>query len=198
MSIGTEIVGRTRKTIQDKLEQIEYFQDQIVLIDDQKSLYDQAIFRLDNDLLGEIQIVNRALDDVKDAYQDRISVGCRTDLFWRVVGHTTATGVGPGSTPEQWWLKCTKMNVVGYSGTGTVGPGTIFTLYTGSLEFGSAGMTTYPLTSKYGFTTDFYHVWGNRIGPELHVEYDGESPADYPGDQSGHSIAGYTYDKEDA
>jgi hypothetical protein len=30
------------------------------------------------------------------------------------------------------------------------------------------------------------------------VEYDGESPADYPGDQSGHSIAGYTYDKEEA
>ena len=44
----------------------------------------------------------------------------------------------------------------------------------------------------------FYQVWGNRIGPELHVEYDGESPADYPGDQSGHSIAGSTYDKEDA
>lgn len=44
----------------------------------------------------------------------------------------------------------------------------------------------------------FYHVWVNRIGPELHVEYDGESPADYPGDQSGHSIAGYTYDKEEA
>ena len=44
----------------------------------------------------------------------------------------------------------------------------------------------------------FYHVWGNRIGPELIVEYDGESPADYPGDQSGHSIAGYTYDKEEA
>ena len=44
----------------------------------------------------------------------------------------------------------------------------------------------------------FYQVWGNRSGPELVVEYDGESPADYPGDQSGHSIAGYTYDKEDA
>ena len=44
----------------------------------------------------------------------------------------------------------------------------------------------------------FYQVWVNRIGPELHVEYDGESPADYPGDQSGHSIAGYTYDREDA
>ena len=44
----------------------------------------------------------------------------------------------------------------------------------------------------------FYQVWADRIGPELVVEYDGESPADYPGDQSGHSIAGYTYDKEDS
>ena len=43
----------------------------------------------------------------------------------------------------------------------------------------------------------FYQVWANRIGPELHVEYEGESPADYPGDQSDHSIAGYHYDKED-
>jgi len=40
----------------------------------------------------------------------------------------------------------------------------------------------------------FYQVWVDRLGPELIVEYDGESPADYPGDQSGHSIAGYNYD----
>ena len=43
----------------------------------------------------------------------------------------------------------------------------------------------------------FYEVWGNRIGPELHVEYEGESPADYPGDQSDHSIAGYNYDRRE-
>ena len=40
----------------------------------------------------------------------------------------------------------------------------------------------------------FYDVWVNRIGPELYVEYEGESPADYPGDDSLHSIAGYHYD----
>ena len=39
-----------------------------------------------------------------------------------------------------------------------------------------------------------YEVWANRIGPPLITEYDGDSPADYPGDQSGHSIAGYNYD----
>ena len=112
MSIGTEIVGRTRKTIQDKLEQIEFFQDEIVKVDDQKSLYDQAIFRLDNDLLGEIQIVNRALDDVKDAMQDRISVGCRTDLFWRV------TGYNPTPTPDQYTFTCTKLAAGGYDQVG--------------------------------------------------------------------------------
>ena len=43
----------------------------------------------------------------------------------------------------------------------------------------------------------FYHIWANRIGPELHVEYKGESPADYPGDQSEHSVAGYHYDRRE-
>ena len=117
MSIGTEIVGRTRKTIQDKLEQIEFFQDQIVLVDDQKSLYDQAIFRLDNDLLGEIQIVNRALDDVKDAMQDRISVGCRTDLFWRV------TAYDPTGSADQWNFECVKLHGGGYEAFNSLSPG---------------------------------------------------------------------------
>ena len=43
----------------------------------------------------------------------------------------------------------------------------------------------------------FYQVWGNRIGSELHVEYEGESPADYPGDQSDYSVAGYHYDRRE-
>lgn len=42
----------------------------------------------------------------------------------------------------------------------------------------------------------YYHVWAPRLG-ELHVEYDGESAADYPGDQSEHSICGYHYDRRD-
>jgi hypothetical protein len=42
----------------------------------------------------------------------------------------------------------------------------------------------------------FYQVWAPRLG-ELHVEYDGESAADYPGDQGEHSICGYHYDRRD-
>lgn len=39
----------------------------------------------------------------------------------------------------------------------------------------------------------FYQVWADRLG-EFVVEYEGESPADYPIDQSDHSVAGYHYD----
>jgi len=42
----------------------------------------------------------------------------------------------------------------------------------------------------------YYQVWANRLADEkLHVEYKGESPADYPGDNTRFSIAGYDYDK---
>jgi len=42
----------------------------------------------------------------------------------------------------------------------------------------------------------YYQVWANRLTHEkLHVEYEGQSPADYPGDNSTYSIAGYHYDR---
>lgn len=45
----------------------------------------------------------------------------------------------------------------------------------------------------------YYLVHGTRIdGENLIVEYEGQSPADYPGDNSEYSVAGYHYDvKED-
>ena len=40
----------------------------------------------------------------------------------------------------------------------------------------------------------FYQVWADRSGEPLIVEYEGQSPAEYPGDSSSYSIAGYDYD----
>ena len=50
--------------------------------------------------------------------------------------------------------------------------------------------------SAGGAVKCFYQIWANRLSDEkLHVEYEGQSPADYPGDNSSFSIAGYDYDK---
>jgi hypothetical protein len=52
------------------------------------------------------------------------------------------------------------------------------------------------LQSNGGMPIDcFYHIFAERKdGEKLIPEYPGESPADYPGDNSGYSIAGYNYD----
>ena len=52
------------------------------------------------------------------------------------------------------------------------------------------------LQSKGGMPIDcFYHIIAERIdGEKLIVEYQGETPADYPGDNSEYSVSGYHYD----
>jgi hypothetical protein len=42
-----------------------------------------------------------------------------------------------------------------------------------------------------------YQVWADRLGHEMVVEYEGVSVADYPGDSSKFSAAGYDYDVRD-
>lgn len=52
------------------------------------------------------------------------------------------------------------------------------------------------LQSKGGMPIDcFYHIIGERIdGEKLIVEYEGETPADYPGNSDEYSVVGYNYD----
>jgi hypothetical protein len=54
------------------------------------------------------------------------------------------------------------------------------------------------LQSKGGMYIDcFYHIFAERKdGEKLIVEYEGQSPADYPGDSSQYSIAGYDYGRK--
>jgi hypothetical protein len=55
------------------------------------------------------------------------------------------------------------------------------------------------LQSKGGMPIDcFYHIFAERKdGDKLIVEYQGETPADYPGDSSQYSIAGYDYGRKE-
>ena len=54
------------------------------------------------------------------------------------------------------------------------------------------------LQAKGGMPVDcFYHIFAERKdGEKLIVEYKGETPADYPGDSSQYSIAGYDYGRK--
>lgn len=91
---------------QQKLDNIEYFKEQILITDALKEDYDKAVISIDNDLLNDITTVNNTLYAVQSAYQNRINNGCRSDLFWRVVGFDTNTG--------DYSLIVTQLSITGY------------------------------------------------------------------------------------
>jgi len=108
MSLSNEIGINANKSIQVALEQIEFFQDQVVILDNEKVPYDESIRRLDANLLEQTDVVNRAFNDVETAYQDRIAGICKTDMFWRVKSLNTQL-----ADPE-YSLVCTKLTPGGY------------------------------------------------------------------------------------
>jgi hypothetical protein len=92
MALSDKIKKDVAQKKKQKLENVEFFKEQILLTDALKEDYDSAISSIDTDLLSDITTVNNTLYDVQEAYQDRIDAGCRSDLFWNVAGLDTSTG----------------------------------------------------------------------------------------------------------
>ena len=143
--ISSNILEKTRENIKLKLEQIETLQERIVILDGEKADYDNAITNLDNQLLGEIKIVNDAYQDVFDTYQDAIVSGCKTDMFWRVY----SAGWNAGDNQYDYAVVCTKLDAGGYprnDAVGGVGIGTTITIIApGAVS--AAGIQTYPINT---------------------------------------------------
>ena len=143
--LSTELIKRASEDIEFKQLNIDKLQDQIVELDDQKSLYDQGILKLETELLNRLDEVNESFNLIADAYQDRIDADCKSDLFWRITDRISSTPV------DFFELECTRLNPGGYSLTGTnidsaagigstvayVGATGIVTFYPGSLTYGN-------------------------------------------------------------
>ena len=159
MGLSIDIIDQVSDRLQDAYQQLEFFQDQIIIIDDAKSTWDNAIYKIENQLMGEIEIVNRAIDDVKDLYAGRFTgVGsCRSELFWMVTNATTTGDV-------DYTFTCTKLNPNGYEDL-------VHNQYSGNLvgidsayfhyvDPSNAGIKTAPLNpdpSLFGFAPKNYY-----------------------------------------
>ena len=111
--LSTELVKRAQEDIEFKAMNIEKLQDQIVEFDDQKSLYDEGIVKIETTLLNRLDDVNKSFDAVSEAYDAAIASDCKSDLFWRVVDFTS------GGEDDEFTLECTRLNPGGYSLTDT-------------------------------------------------------------------------------
>ncbi len=165
MSLTTEMQQKIFESLDDGYTQVKFFQDEVVVLDNDKSDWDNAIFKLDSELFGEIQIVNRAIDDVKDAYNVRFSGvnSCRSDLFWM------ATNWNKAPTPNQLTFQAVALNENGYTGImaqiakdnpggNVVGLGSTFFYY---IDPSSGILTTSPTNAvtgaEQGTTNSFTH-----------------------------------------
>ena len=74
----------------DAINRSNHAKQKITIIDNEKRAFDDAISNLDQVLLQQIEDTNDTLEKVEQEYANRIDVvGCRSDLFWRVVGIST-------------------------------------------------------------------------------------------------------------
>lgn len=143
--LSTELVKRAQEDIEFKAMNIEKLQDQIVEFDDQKSLYDEGIVKIETTLLNRLDDVNKSFNLIADAYQSALDSGCKSDLFWRITNRISSTPV------DFFELECTRLNPGGYSLTETnidsaagigstvayVGATGVVTFYPANLTYGN-------------------------------------------------------------
>ena len=150
MSISDDIT----KNLKDIDDGVSFMGDQIILTDAAKEPYDSAIKKLDEPLLPELNAVNQTLADVQEAYEARLTAGCRTDLFWRLTGINTATASPPGGVATAHYkLIVDRLTLTGYGLTTGLQGGSL------TVIGGSGGITTYAAgnTNEFGYIKDHLH-----------------------------------------
>jgi len=136
--LSTELIQRSNEDIDFKEQNINTLLTEVIVIDDNKTLYDQGILKIENTILDGVVHVNTGLSLVSDAYQGRVDSGCISDLFWRQVGfQTTAEG-------DEYTLECTRLNSDSYEPIG-VGSESFAVKYVGVTGI----VTFYPINSNY-------------------------------------------------
>lgn len=136
----TDIINSLTERKAGQKEEINELLEKIIELDGSKIPYDESIQKIDLDIINSFESINSGINSVKDAYQNRINVGCRTDMFWRVVGATTNT----------YTVTVTQLSEFGYGNV--VGFGS-----TSITAFNGSGFTAYSIDSSFGFNTQNYY-----------------------------------------
>ena len=139
--VGTDAVNRSN-----------HAKEKIAIIDNEKRAFDDAISNLDQVLLQQIEDTNDTLRKVEEEYANRIdAVGCRSDLFWRVVGISTGAA-GSGQRHTIIDLKCTKLavtyDIIENQGVGATQAVVGFTTGTLMKYVGGSGIGTLPTIER--------------------------------------------------
>ena len=84
-----DIAKRLRENRENTKKESTALTEQLALIDAVIDEYDEVINKIDNKIQPLLPPINRKITAVQQAYLDRISHGCRSDLVWQQVDSST-------------------------------------------------------------------------------------------------------------
>jgi hypothetical protein len=100
MSASKDIIRDIQKELDSKINQREVLLDQLQIIDVLIDNYDGIIENIDREVLALTKPINDVANEVKAAYDARISAGCRSNLAWVEIGRSTAYYYFTGNRTE--------------------------------------------------------------------------------------------------
>ena len=156
--LTADLVGRLEDDFKFKKDNVNHLIDELILADGEKLLYDRGIIALEDEVLEQIEVVNKKIQKVVKAYKARIENDCKSDLFWRVAEVDLGAGLGGKDLVT---LECTRLKlnydvfdtVIESSGSAYRGGSGVAGVGIGStIAFvGSTGIVTYyPVNKSYG------------------------------------------------
>jgi predicted RND superfamily exporter protein len=89
MSASKDIIRDIQKELDSKINQREVILDQLQILDVLIDNYDGIIENIDREVLALTKPINDVANEVKAAYDARISAGCRSNLAWVEIGRST-------------------------------------------------------------------------------------------------------------
>jgi hypothetical protein len=104
--ISTIFIGDLETELQQKQSERQMIADQLAIVDVQIDKYDTIIQNMDKSILPFLSQINVAISSVKTAYDNRVAIGCKSDLYWKLISQSSQnSGTFPYST---YTYQCTK------------------------------------------------------------------------------------------
>lgn len=111
--ISTNFVSDLESELRLKLAEKEMLIDQLALLDVQIDNYDAIIENMDRSIIPLIDEINVAITSVKNAYDNRVAIGCSSDLIWQLIStRTYRYGVGLTSSVTYSTYQASKNSAV--------------------------------------------------------------------------------------
>lgn len=111
MPISTDsVVQELKNKIQFKDDELSFFASKIIAQDSASDATKKLITAIDKSLLDEVENVNNKLRNLQSAYQNRVTTGCKSDLFWRIIAKQDVYGSTGQFSYSRFTLKCTRLS----------------------------------------------------------------------------------------